>query len=112
MSIKVKIYRCSVCNKDFSVTTISIFHKIRIPLIKWFFVIISFLSDKKGEVSRKLKITQKTAWKMLRKIRYEMRDKKGKLSGAIEIDKTFVGGRNKNCHYNKISELRISKTVL
>lgn len=54
------------------------------------------------QLSRDLKITQKTAWYILQKIRTCLICKnKGKLDGEVECDETFVGGKNKNRHKNK-----------
>ena len=64
------------------------------------------LAHKKGisslQLSRDLKITQKTAWYILQKIRtYFICRNRGRLSGEVECDETFVGGKNKNRHWDK-----------
>lgn len=49
-----------------------------------------------------MKITQKTAWYILQKIRtYFICRNRGRLSGEVECDETFVGGKNKNRHWDK-----------
>jgi len=66
-------------------------------------------SHKKGisscQLARDIKVTQKTAWFMLHRIRhvlqYGFEEPLGDVSGIIEIDESFVGGKNKNRHFNK-----------
>ncbi|MFS2668829.1 IS1595 family transposase, partial [Candidatus Bacteroides intestinigallinarum] len=54
------------------------------------------------QLARDLGITQKTAWKMLHKIRqYMAMENNHTLSGEVEIDEAFVGGKNKNRHKDK-----------
>ncbi len=100
-----KMYKCPQCQKQFNVTTNTIFQGTHIGLRNWFYVLYTFVNYKKGyssiQISKDLGITQKTAWMMLHKIRYAMKDRKGKLSGEVEVDETFIGGKNKNRHYNK-----------
>jgi hypothetical protein len=60
------------------------------------------------EIHRDLRVTQKTAWFMLHRVRLAMQDdrKGGKLSGEIEIDETFIGGKARNMHKSiKIKKL-------
>jgi transposase-like protein len=52
-------------------------------------------------MSKDLGISKKSAWFLLQRIRQAMRDRKEKLSGIVEIDETFIGGKNKNRHYDK-----------
>ena len=97
---------CKNTQKIFNVKVGTIFHSTKLPLRKWFMAIWLVLSHKKGisslQLSRDLKITQKTAWYILQKIRTCLICKnKGKLDGEVECDETFVGGKNKNRHKNK-----------
>lgn len=99
-------YMCKNTQKIFNVKVGTIFHSTKLPLRKWFMAIWLVLSHKKGisslQLSRDLKITQKTAWYILQKIRTCLICKnKGKLDGEVECDETFVGGKNKNRHKNK-----------
>lgn len=100
-----KMYKCSSCQKQFNVTTNTIFQGTHISLKNWFYVLYTFVNHKKGissiQISKDLGITIKSAWAMLYKIRYAMKDRKGKLSGEVEVDETFIGGKNHNHHYNK-----------
>jgi transposase-like protein len=98
-------YKCSDCKKNFSLTKGTIFERTHIPLKKWFVAIIMFL-DKKSlsspYLSRELDIACSNAWHVLHRLRKMMNNyKKEKLEGVVEIDETFVGGLNKNRHYNK-----------
>ena len=98
-------YKCSRCKKRFSVITNTIFDKTRIPLQKWFLAIFLLSSSKKGissvELSEKLSITQKTAWFLLYRIRECMNNREIKLFGSVEMDETFIGGKEKNKHASK-----------
>ena len=103
-------YRCKNTGKYFNVKTNLIFHKTPLPLIKWFMAIWLVLSHKKGissvQLGKDIGVTQKTAWFMLHRIRKALEidndlPEDEQLDGTVEIDETFVGGKNKNRHKDK-----------
>lgn len=99
-------YRCANTGKYFDVKTGTIFAHTKLPLRYWFYAMFLFLSHKRGvsscQLARDLGVTQKTAWNMLHKIREYMDcENDHQLSAEVEIDETFVGGKNKNRHKDK-----------
>ncbi|WEK71014.1 MAG: IS1595 family transposase [Candidatus Chryseobacterium colombiense] len=103
-----RTYKCANCKRNFSVTKNTIFERSHIPLKKWFVAIYLFASHKKGisshQLARDLDITQPNAWFLLHRIRFAMNnnpDFKRVMNGIIEIDETYVGGKNKNRHWSK-----------
>lgn len=99
-------YRCANTGKYFDVKTGTIFAHTKLPLRYWFYAMFLFLSHKRGvsscQLARDLGVTQKTAWNMLNKIREYMDcENQHQLSAEVEIDETFVGGKNKNRHKDK-----------
>ena len=108
-------YRCKNTGKYFNVKTKTIFHKTSLPLIKWFEAIWRILSNKRGinsvQLGSDIGVSQKTAWFMLHRIRKalgidndvgsEDEGGGGKLNGTVEVDETFIGGKNKNRHRDK-----------
>lgn len=100
-------YKCSKCRKPFSVTKGTIFENSPIPLQKWFVAIYLITSHKKGisscQLARDINITQKSAWFVLQRIRFAIRTKdfSKPLTGTVECDESFIGGKNKNRHQDK-----------
>lgn len=99
-------YRCANTGKYFDVKTGTMFAHTKLPLRYWFYAMFLFLSHKRGvsscQLARDLGVTQKTAWNMLHKIREYMDcENDHQLSAEVEIDETFVGGKNKNRHKDK-----------
>lgn len=99
-------YKCRNSGKYFDVKTGTVFASTKIPLRSWIFAIFLFMSHKRGisscQLARDLGVTQKTAWNMLHKIRFFMESQnKKQVAGNVEIDETFVGGKNKNRHKDK-----------
>jgi transposase-like protein len=98
-----RTFRCRACDRKFSVLTGTFMENTNLPLRKWFIALYLFSSHKKGissvQLGKILGITQKSAWKMLQRIRMMMQnDAPQQLSGVIEADETFIGGRRRNKH--------------
>jgi transposase-like protein len=99
-----RIWKCSKCRKQFSIKTKSVFEDSPIALDKWLTAVWMVANCKNGvssyEIARDLGVTQKTAWFMLHRIRLAMQDEAtgGKLSGEVEVDETFIGGKARNMH--------------
>lgn len=101
------LYKCRACKERFTVTVGTMFEGSHIGLRKWFIAMYIFTSHKKGisshQLGRDLGISQKSAWFLLSRLRYAFSDTcTDPLVGSdIEVDETFVSGRNKNRHQNK-----------
>ena len=95
------LYRCRACKRQYTATVGTIFEDSKLPLNKWFAAIYLMCSSKKGvsahQVHRTLGVTYKSAWFMCHRIREAMRDKGdlSLLSGTIEADETYVGGKRR-----------------
>lgn len=105
-------YRCREkgCKKGFSLKTGSIMEDSALPITKWVPAIWFVLNHKNGvssyEVARSLGVHQKSAWFMMHRIRTAISNGSfTKLSGVIEADETFVGGKTKNMHKAKLATL-------
>ncbi len=92
-------WRCRGCNKMFTVRTGTVFEESRLPLQVWVYAFWKACSSKKGisalQLSREMEITHKSALFVLRRIRHGLGagPDSPKLTGTVEIDETYVGGR-------------------
>lgn len=96
-------FHCTACNKNFSCKVGTIFEDSNLSLVKWFIAMYLISSHKKGisshQLSRDIKVTQKTAWYMLQKVRalYAQNDSEA-LCGEVECDEVYIGGKEKWKH--------------
>jgi transposase-like protein len=101
--------------RKFTLKTGTIFEDSPLGLDKWLPTVWMIANCKNGvsshEIARAIGVTQKTAWFMLQRIRLAMQDTDtgGKLSGEIELDETYIGGKARNMHYAQRERLGITK---
>ncbi len=92
------VWKCRSCRKQFTATVGTIFEDSHIPLHKWLHAFHLLCASKKGmsahQLHRMLGVTYKSAWFMAHRIRYAMAHLNlPKLSGTVEVDETYVGGK-------------------
>ena len=94
-----KLYQCAACRHQVSLTAGTLFHATKLALTLWFSAIYHMTQSKKGissiELGRRLGVTQTTAWKIKQKLMQAMleRDAKLPLTGRVEMDDAYLGGR-------------------
>jgi len=94
-----KLIHCSSCGHQASVTGGTIFHGTRKPLLLWFHIMWWVVAQKTGASANNLMDfmgfgSYETAWSWLQKLRRAMvRPERDLLSGEIEVDETFIGGK-------------------
>jgi transposase-like protein len=101
---------CRACKKQFSVKVGTIFEGSNVGLDKWICAVWLVVNAKNGissyEIHRAIGVTQKTAWFMLHRIRFALQNGTfEKITGEIEVDETFVGGKAKNMHKSRKDKL-------
>jgi transposase-like protein len=112
-----RIWQCSShhSKRQFSIKVGTIMEDSAISLDKWLMAMWMVTNCKNGissyEIAKDVKVTQKSAWFMLHRIRLAMQDEisENKLSGHVEVDETFIGGKARNMHLDK-RERRITGT--
>jgi transposase-like protein len=104
-----RMWKCKGCKKQFSCKVGTIMEDSPLSLDKWLTAIWMISNAKNGisswEIHRALGITQKSAWFLLHRIRLAMQTGSfTKLSGEVEVDETFIGGKARNMHKDKRAE--------
>ncbi|MCY4613131.1 MAG: IS1595 family transposase [Nitrospira sp.] len=101
-------YHCTTCRQYFSVKTGTVMASSNLKLRKWVIGFYLMSTNLKGvssmKLHRDLKITQKTAWMMGQKIRQAWNLDHAGMIGPVEVDETYIGGKDKNKHAKKKRE--------
>jgi transposase-like protein len=107
-----RIWKCKGCEKQYSVKLGTIFEDSPLGLDKWLPAVWLAANSKNGisshELARALGVTQKSAWFMLHRIRLAMQQGSITLSGEVEVDESYVGGKAINMH----KDARVRKGAL
>jgi transposase-like protein len=105
-----RLWKCRACKKQFSAKVGTIFEDSPIALEKWLPALWLVVNCKNGissyELARALKVSQRAAWFMGHRLRLAIQSGGGlgKISGEVEVDETFIGGKARFMHMGKRAE--------
>jgi len=104
-STREGLLECATCRQQFTVTTKTPFHATKLTLWMWIQAMYSLVNSSKGAssvyVANWLGVSQKTAWRMLHVLRLLMATHQHsipKLSGIVELDEKYLGGKPRYQH--------------
>ena len=96
-----KLFQCSTCRSQTSLTAGTIFHSTKLPLKTWFRAIFHITQTKGGisslELARRLGVHQNTAWKVSHKLMQVVLEREAErpLTGNVEMDDAYIGGKRR-----------------
>lgn len=104
--------QCTKCHYISSPTSGTLFHKVKFPLLKAFYIVYYVSTNRKGisstELSRKLGLRQKTCWFFKQKVMRAMKSSgQFKMSGKVEVDETIIGGQEEGVRGRKNNKKRL-----
>jgi Zn ribbon nucleic-acid-binding protein len=110
---KVKTFQCNRCHTQVTLTSGTIFHASKLSLVKWFQALY-FLTQTKNNVSalelkRLIGVCYRTAWRVKHKLLQVMREREEHtvLSGRVEVDDSYLGGRHPGGKAGRGSENKV-----